>query len=511
MNPPNTSINFLNVKPSVKFEEEKTKTTKERARTNSVDIIETTSSSEPFPSTSALEKKRRRYSESNKYLKKPEGEFKTNITSPSPSKYKQGMLEGALHHSQKSKKEKCPEPERKENIGSVHQISEEMISIHLFELLFKGEIDVDRLNPDETMNLNDLSLIYTRLITPADLFRRVADLLLSQSLSGDEIRILLDFCKKCLQNEIGHPFYSNDQTASLVKEICFYLSPTLALDLQDAYKQAVISADNKKTGEIVPIEPLKIQEEKALSEWRTTIEGDLWDKETLKLYARSIVQKTGFEFAQVSLEELLSGKLSSRTCCPAFNRFTDSMNNLSNLVAQDILKAETEKRRWNVIKFYVSVIHECMSMGDFASAFFLKMGFDLHPISRLHSTWPNKSEKINKLNEIFNPLKNFQNLKSTMDSFRGEILIRPPFLFAKYVTFIDENPDKDKSGMINQGKFCLLARSIAAPFQKMKNSFTQDKAQKTISLFNRRLETISLHLMSEEKLEELSLLREPKK
>jgi hypothetical protein len=374
-------------------------------------------------------------------------------------------------------------------------------SIRLFGLLFQGEIqDVDL---NDRMTLTDLSLVFTRLLTPVQLFQRVMHLLKTQIFSPGDQKRLLQFCTECLQNAINHP---DEEIESLLKKIDVHLKSVL----HDAYQKIILPSKN--TNIPVKVEPLSKQD---LEDWHNLTEGGNWSTETVQSFANSIVHKTSCGFTGVSMGEILSGSLSKRNVCPMFNQFADSINHFSTLVAQDILLAETENKRRNVIEFYIAVINHCMFLGDFASALALQLGFVLSPVSRLTKTWEGlskKSEKeVKRLGDIFSPCSNWQSLKSEMQSFKGDFLIQPPFLFSQYVTFIDEASDRNENNLINQAKLSLLARAVLAPFLKMKGDLLNRNASERNPLIDRLLETLGETLMSGESLHELSLQRESSK
>ncbi|MBA3236760.1 MAG: hypothetical protein H0T62_00215 [Parachlamydiaceae bacterium] len=392
---------------------------------------------------------------------------------------------------------------------------EEFPSIILVELLLSGKIEIDKIMPLHNLTLNDLSFIFPKFITPLNLFERVIKALDQKLLPANDKR-LTDFCVKCLSNEVACSYYPDELIEAKLIEISKYLPVNKKRALIEAYDQIVLLTDNRKNAKPTEIEKLNSEEKPRITSWYQTIEEGLWNYLNVKACAASITKKTFADFSSVALDELLSEELDNPKLCPRFYQYTVFINSLTWLVAQDILRSKTEKKRCEMIAFYIEVINECLKKGDFASALALERGLDLSIITRLKKTWKlfsekfeNQNARLMELNELFNPFYNFKNLKEMMRNFKGDFLIQPPFLFSKDIKAIDENPN-EVNGLINQFKFRLLSRSVIIPFQNIKLSLSAAKFQKQ-NIFDRRLETIGLELKSEEDLENLSLSIEPKK
>ncbi|MBA2728155.1 MAG: hypothetical protein H0U49_08295 [Parachlamydiaceae bacterium] len=284
-------------------------------------------------------------------------------------------------------------------LTKVVLINNEAFSAMLVQQLFQGEIEVDNITPLDKITLNDLSLIFARLTgNPLVMLQKVLTLLeknrtqnwalidesWKRSPKNEDITVLLiEFCKNCLQSNIGLDFYPDPEINKVLSLIIEY-APRMKKSLIDAYKQTSERAYRKKqitelygketvkitkklkeelvikSNENSIIEPLNTRqiyqaiklsninvlneyEQIKIAEWHTIIKTGQWHPELACLYAKSIIKKTASEFCKVPLDELVSGKLERLDICPQYNLLVDSINSLAYVVANDILICKSKK------------------------------------------------------------------------------------------------------------------------------------------------------------------------
>jgi len=142
------------------------------------------------------------------------------------------------------------------------------------------------------------------------------------------------------------------------------------------------------------------------------------------------------------------------------NRF----NSVSNWVATEILSQFNLKKRTRILKRFIKLAHECLSLHNFNSLYAILAGLNYAPVQRLKKTIKALSHRYQKnwrqMEAIFENIQNFKSYRHTLKRF--EMPIIPYFgLFLRDITFVDAgNPDKFNDGQINFEKLSMIAAII---------------------------------------------------
>lgn len=201
-----------------------------------------------------------------------------------------------------------------------------------------------------------------------------------------------------------------------------------------------------------------------------------------------------------------------------------NLNKLSRIVASEILSYMDIAERRKVISFYINVIRECLALGDYASAFALKTGLDMTPISRLKDTmdcsmWERDAKKQYKtLERLFTYENKFKNLFGVMSGCKSDYYMVPPGLLGSKVIYAENKINNVKE---NLGEKCIvqtmlryLAQEVIQPIQKIQerlSTLSEDKILITDKAFDLQLEDLKSSLIDEDSLYNLSLKLEPVK
>lgn len=373
-------------------------------------------------------------------------------------------------------------------------------SSELVQMLFPKELEPED-NLDKNLTLDDLHQIYTAITTPLKLFERVLGVL-GETKNQKQISKLITFSQKCIENKIGMRFYPDETLLGVLEKISTYIPEDNNTIIIKVYNERVV-----KDFKTIEIKSLELQEIEMLNTWINKIQNGLWGAEDVVDYARSVIKKVADAISSVPLDEWITGNLTKRTSTPMYHRMNDLLDNISWLVAQDILESLKLKQRVNVMSFYAAVAQKCLSFGCFASAWAIQSGFNQFPVARLKATFkelPKKlSKEMNGFIELFSSNKNFTNLKAEIGKGGLILCTYPPLLFSRIIAGL-EGILEEENDLIVQNKLCILARSVITPLQAMQESFDLAKNLETKSFLDRRIETLMYTLKSVETLEKMS-------
>uniref|UniRef100_A0A914Y5Z4 Ras-GEF domain-containing protein n=1 Tax=Panagrolaimus superbus TaxID=310955 RepID=A0A914Y5Z4_9BILA len=90
-------------------------------------------------------------------------------------------------------------------------------------------------------------------------------------------------------------------------------------------------------------------------------------------------------------------------------------NQLTNLVATEILRHSRKRYRVKTIEYFIEVAKECINVGNFNSLMAIVAGLSLQPVSRLKRTWSRvEKSKLEILQHQLDPSGNFISYRATL-------------------------------------------------------------------------------------------------
>lgn len=396
------------------------------------------------------------------------------------------------------------------------------LSTELVEKILPENLEKD---PSEKMTLNDLSLVFPKIpqvSSFSELFSKISALL-DKNESELANQCLLEFCIKCLKNGVG---WDNDPAAVIypaVEKICNLLvvPDEMKFKLVEAYQVGLKKAEKinlakdcllKKEDEIIGNTKLDLFLSSGFYQLYKSESRKDKKEQIVEQIAKSIVKKTASEFIAIPLDEFLTG-MEKKENCPCYMAVGINLDQLSSIVATEILSYIDIADRRKVISFYINVINECLALGDYASALALKTGFDKIPISRLKDTmdcsmWERDVKKQYKTLEGLLTYENkFKNLFSVMSTCKNDYYMAPPVLLGSKVIYAENKINSVKD---NLGKECIvqtmlryLAQEVILPIQKIQErllNLSEDKVLTTFETFDKQLEDLKSSLTDEDDL-----------
>uniref|UniRef100_A0AC35G8T3 Ras-GEF domain-containing protein n=2 Tax=Panagrolaimus sp. PS1159 TaxID=55785 RepID=A0AC35G8T3_9BILA len=92
-------------------------------------------------------------------------------------------------------------------------------------------------------------------------------------------------------------------------------------------------------------------------------------------------------------------------------------NQLTNLVATEILRHSRKRYRVKTIEYFIEVAKECINVGNFNSLMAVVAGLSLQPVSRLKRTWSKvEKSKLEILQHQLDPSGNFISYRATIEA-----------------------------------------------------------------------------------------------
>ncbi|MBS0289078.1 MAG: hypothetical protein JSS07_03440 [Proteobacteria bacterium] len=125
---------------------------------------------------------------------------------------------------------------------------------------------------------------------------------------------------------------------------------------------------------------------------------------------------------------------------PNLQLMANDVKVIPHKVRDEILLATSKAEQQKIFNYYLQVIDESVKIQDLASAYLIFQGLTLPPIgNRLNylSEGKQNEELLSQFNELFDPEKNFKNLRDHMQSIKGIRIPVLPILF-RDITLINE-------------------------------------------------------------------------
>uniref|UniRef100_A0AC34QW15 Ras-GEF domain-containing protein n=1 Tax=Panagrolaimus sp. JU765 TaxID=591449 RepID=A0AC34QW15_9BILA len=95
--------------------------------------------------------------------------------------------------------------------------------------------------------------------------------------------------------------------------------------------------------------------------------------------------------------------------------YVEWFNQLTTLVATEILRHSRKRYRAKAIEFFIEVARECINVGNFNSLMSIVAGLSLQPVSRLKRTWARvEKSKLEILQHQLDPSGNFLSYRATL-------------------------------------------------------------------------------------------------
>jgi hypothetical protein len=181
-------------------------------------------------------------------------------------------------------------------------------------------------------------------------------------------------------------------------------------------------------------------------------------------------------------------------------------NKISLWVASNILTQKSIKNQVRVIRYFLSILHFCESLGNYNSIYDIMGGFHINYTSRLSRIWnPEMSSDsrilLSKFRGVTDPKNNYKNYRETLAR-RYELLktgtptIPIIAILKRDIALIEEGNKDYLEGKINLNKLDLLTELC----QKI-HSFQSCKYNlNIIKDYNLIFHLVNLYSLSEEKL-----------
>uniref|UniRef100_A0A915DAZ7 Uncharacterized protein n=1 Tax=Ditylenchus dipsaci TaxID=166011 RepID=A0A915DAZ7_9BILA len=111
----------------------------------------------------------------------------------------------------------------------------------------------------------------------------------------------------------------------------------------------------------------------------------------------------------------LNGKESALSSSTNIRHYVNWFNQLTALVASEILRHSRKKHRVKCIEFFIECAKECCNVGNFNSLMAIVAGLSVQPVSRLKKTWCRVDKsKLEVLQHQLDPSGNFLSYRATL-------------------------------------------------------------------------------------------------
>lgn len=208
---------------------------------------------------------------------------------------------------------------------------------------------------------------------------------------------------------------------------------------------------------------------------------------------------------------------------PVLREALDLYNQVSSLIMNDILSAESKKDAVSSIKFYLDVAQACLNLHNYDTLSAIISTLQSWPISRLKETWKGLSEKrmmqFNDLKAITDCAKSFQTYRSHVENLKTSYIPLMAHLFVGITHCMDAyNCEKNRAALEeNPGSSSMLRPSVnyshITNIGKLLLPMTQIRSMHAdlVSPIDRDLRQLitSSVVLSEEVISEKSYLFEP--
>lgn len=172
----------------------------------------------------------------------------------------------------------------------------------------------------------------------------------------------------------------------------------------------------------LPPHNLSKKELNLLKQWKNGETSlSILDFDPLEL-ARQLTIKECRIFCHILPEELLAEEWGKDTGSLAVNAraLIKMFNDLTNLVTDSILQFEDIKKRAAIIKHWVKIADKCLELNNYDSLRAVLASLDSAPITRLHRTWAEVSQKAKStkanIDEVMTFKENQKNLRARLQN-----------------------------------------------------------------------------------------------
>uniref|UniRef100_A0A4W3JPQ0 Ras protein specific guanine nucleotide releasing factor 1 n=1 Tax=Callorhinchus milii TaxID=7868 RepID=A0A4W3JPQ0_CALMI len=194
---------------------------------------------------------------------------------------------------------------------------------------------------------------------------------------------------------------------------------------------------------------------------------------------------------------------------PYIMKTTKHFNDMSNLIASEILKSEDVNVRTGAIEKWVAVADICKCLHNYNAVLEISSALNRSAIFRLKKTWLKVSKQtkalIDKLQKLVSSEGRFKNLREALRNCDPPCV---PYL-GMYLTdlaFIEEGtPNYTEDGLVNFSKMRMISHIIREIRQFQQNSYKIEQQPKVCISF-----LLPKYVLDEESLYEASLRMEPK-
>ncbi|XP_067827246.1 ras-specific guanine nucleotide-releasing factor 1 isoform X3 [Heptranchias perlo] len=194
---------------------------------------------------------------------------------------------------------------------------------------------------------------------------------------------------------------------------------------------------------------------------------------------------------------------------PYIMKTTKRFNDISNLIASEILKSDDVNIRTGAIEKWVAVADICKCLHNYNAVLMITSALNRSAIFRLKKTWLKVSKQtkalIDKLQKLVSSEGRFKNLREALKNCDPPCV---PYL-GMYLTdlaFIEEGtPNYTEDGLVNFSKMRMISHIIREIRQFQQTAYKIEQQPKVA-----RYLLVQLNVMDEESLYEASLRLEPK-
>uniref|UniRef100_A0A7E4ZZ79 Ras-GEF domain-containing protein n=1 Tax=Panagrellus redivivus TaxID=6233 RepID=A0A7E4ZZ79_PANRE len=123
------------------------------------------------------------------------------------------------------------------------------------------------------------------------------------------------------------------------------------------------------------------------------------------------------EFAEILKSGQIENLCVDKNATKAANirHYVEWFNQLTNLVATEILRHSRKRYRVKTIEYFIDVAKECINIGNFNSLMSIVAGLSLQPVARLKRTWARvEKSKLEILQHQLDPSGNFISYRATL-------------------------------------------------------------------------------------------------
>jgi len=147
--------------------------------------------------------------------------------------------------------------------------------------------------------------------------------------------------------------------------------------------------------------------------------------------------------------------------CPNMFKFITWYNKLACRITSDILLGKNPKKRAKLITKYINIAERLITLQNFHSSLAIASGLGHYAVSRLVNTWKHvDKDKMNKLEQLTSPLKNFRNIRLLYDASPCPF-IPPQAILSRDMFFIDQgNNTYIENDIINADKLILFGNIL---------------------------------------------------